>query len=102
MKVVQKTDYSLLVKSDDLAFAGLFFVCFIVFAVLAAVQYFSYPGAFHSESFQGAVGAALTGLVGFLALFERSTFVFDRGLRVVRWQRQRALRRRSGVVQTTG
>ncbi len=43
------------------------------------------------------MGAALTGLVGFLAIFERSTFVFDRDRRQLCWERQRAWGKRSGV-----
>jgi hypothetical protein len=78
MKIVQETAQSLIVKSNGLVLAGVFLAGFIVFGAMAVVKYFSQPGAIHGESFQGAVGAALTGLIGFLAVFERSTFVFDR------------------------
>jgi hypothetical protein len=98
MRIVRQTEDALIVESDGRVVAGVFLVCFIAFAVFAGVKYFTDANAVHGESFQGALGAALMGLLGFLAVFERSTFDFDGRARALHWHRQRAFRRRAGVV----
>lgn len=97
MKFTQPSDDILIVKVEANAFAFLFLVCFIVLGSMAALQY-ARTGSMHSERFQGSVGGAAMGLLGFLFMFERSVFVFDGVQRQVRWHRRRALRKRAGVI----
>lgn len=98
MRVHRPTDEVLSVKTDDSPFALLWLTVAALCAAWGAYLFFTVRSAWNRENFQGAVCGAVTGIIGFLALYERGEFTFDRGKRTFFWHRRRALRQRSGVV----
>jgi hypothetical protein len=93
MSEIRESENLLVVESRVVPLAKIFFVAFLVLAVLACVQLLRSG----SRILAAAAGAGLC-LLGFLATFERTSFAFDRRERVVRWSRRRALRRREGAI----
>lgn len=98
MKILRPSADVLTVKTDDSPLAILWLLIFALCAAWGGYLFFTRRSPFNEENFQGALGGAVTGLIGFLALYERGRFTFDRDKKVLTWYRQRALRRRSGTV----
>src|SRR5688572_25575566 len=98
MRIAEQTSDRLIVEAGDPAFARILLALAVVFAAVAAVMFVALPRAWRAESFQGAVLGAVLFLIGFLAVFERATFVFDRAGRTLTWRRRRAFTARSGLV----
>ncbi len=96
MKINKESDETLVISEAGSMFERLFMSCAIVFSAIAIYRWLQYPDAFHRENFQGALGGAATGLVGWVATFERSFFMFDRKARVVQWRRRRSFASKSG------
>jgi hypothetical protein len=112
MKIAEQTPDRLVIHVDDLAFARALLGLFIVCAGTAVVIYLNDPRPTDTDRFWGALFGAVFFLVGFLAVYERAKFVFDRATHELVWQRRRAFTKRSGnirfeqirdvVIQTTG
>ena len=98
MKIAEKTRDRLVVKAGDQTFAWLLLALAGGCLGIAGVIYFVNLRAISSEGFQMALLAACLFLVGFLALFEQATFIFDRKTRQLTWRRRRVFSNRSGIV----
>ncbi|NUQ63651.1 MAG: hypothetical protein HUU20_14335 [Pirellulales bacterium] len=98
MKIVEKTEDRLVIEAGDPVFAWVLLALCVASALTAAIKYLAQPHAISTESFQGLVAAAILFQVGFVAVFERATFVFDQAERTVDWRRLRIFTRRSGLV----
>ena len=66
--------------------------------VYAVYQWFKYPFAWERESVQGCAGAAVTGVIAILFLYERAVFKFDRLSQRLVWSRRRIFSQDSGVI----
>src|SRR5688572_1747222 len=98
MRIVDESHEKLIVEAGDRAFAGILLALTLGCVAVAAVALFALPNAWGVESFQGVACAAVLFLAGFIAIFERATFVFDRATRTLTWQRRRAFTATSGSV----
>ena len=98
MKIAEQTSDRLIVEAGDPAVARILLALAVVCVGVAAVMVFALPRAWRAESVLGVVLAAVLFLGGFLAVFERATFVFDRAARTLTWRRRRAFSTRSGRV----
>jgi hypothetical protein len=96
MKVVDRSSARLVVETGDRAFPEVLVALALGCAAVAAVMLFALPDAWRLDSFQGVACAAALFLAGFVALFERATFVFDRATRTLTWRRRRAFSAASG------
>jgi len=98
MKIADQTSDRLIVEAGDPAFARILLALALVCACVTAVMFFVVPQAWRAESFQGVALAAVLFVIGYLAVFERATFIFDRAARTLTWRRRRAFATRSGLV----
>ena len=98
LNVEEKGDKLVVIASGGI-FERLWLGCAVIFSVVALYKWFYHRDAFSQEGFQGSVGAAAVGLLGFVAMYERNLFTFDRGRRrVLIWSRKRLWSSKSGEV----
>ena len=98
LKIVEQGKERLVIEAGDHRFAWLLLALAIGMAGWAAVLVLERPGAIATERVLGlALGSAIF-LTGFLALYERARFVFERSTCALTWRRRRAFGRRSGRV----
>jgi hypothetical protein len=112
VKITEHAKDRLVIEAGAVGFARALLVLFIVSAAAAAAFYLYDPRATNTDRFWGTLAAAVLFLVGFLAVYERAQFVFNRATRELLWHRRRAFTNRSGkvpfaqirgvVMQTTG
>jgi hypothetical protein len=98
VKIVERSEDRLVIEAGDARFAWLLAALGAGSAVWAAVICSQQPSAIASERVLGLIGGSAVFLVGFLALFERARFVFDRRNRSLQWRRRRAFGTRSGTI----
>jgi hypothetical protein len=98
MKVVRRDVDRLVLDSDSRALDRLLLAVAIAMAAVAATRYLQLAHPFGNESFQGAAAAGLLALVGFVGVFERSRFEFNRASGDFHWRQRRAFWERSGKI----
>ena len=98
MKIVERSKNRLVIEAGDARFAWLLAALCAGSAVWAALICIQRPSAIDSERVLGLIAASAIFLAGFLALYERARFVFDRSTRSLQWRRRRAFGSRSGNV----
>jgi hypothetical protein len=98
VKIVEQSEERLVIEAGDARFAWLLAALCAGSAVWAAVICAQRPSAIATERVLGLIAGSGIFLIGFLALFERARFVFDRTTRSLRWRRRRALGTRCGSV----
>ncbi len=96
MKILHRPDGSLVAVSDSRRLARWFLGACLACAGLAVYRAMS--ESMDSERFIGSAGAAVVFLLCFLAIFEYSSFVFDRARREVIWRRHSLFSRMKGSI----
>ena len=98
MNVAEQSAGRLVVEAGDHRFAGVLLALCIGFAAWAVVLGLQRPGAITAERALAPMLGSAIFLAGFLALYERARFSFERSTRTLTWRRRRAFGTRSGRV----
>ena len=98
VRIAAQTGDTLVVEAGDPAFARILLALSGICLGVAAVMLFAFARPWHTESFRGVVLGAVLFLAGFVAVFERATFEFDRAAGTLTWRRRRAFTTKSGLV----
>jgi hypothetical protein len=98
LKIVEQGKERLVIEAGDHRFAWLLLALAIGMAGWAFVLCLQRPGAIASERVLGLMLGSAIFLTGFLALYERARFVFERSTRTLTWRRRRAFGTRSAGV----
>jgi hypothetical protein len=96
MKLTKESDTQLIVTHDDTSWAR--WCLYAALLLLALGIYSHWNDRSNRDRIYGSYCSAAMFGITYLALYERSVFVFDRTTCSVRWRRKRVWRQRGGII----